>query len=103
MGLNEKHMACERIKTNKVMKRLKNDHAGHENGDTGSGTLKPFRSDSGVCIEVSKTNTRMSTYDSGMYRGMIRARLRVGSVSEGTSGTRYVIRVTLRVGSVSEG
>ena len=67
VGLNEKHMACERIETNKVMIRLKNDHAGHDTGDTGSGTLKPFRSDSGVYVEVSKTNTRTSTYDSGMY------------------------------------
>ena len=79
-------MACERIETNKVMIRLQNDHVGHENGDTGSGTLKSFHSESGACVEVSKTNTRMSTYDSVMYRGMIRVRLRVGSVSEGTSG-----------------
>ena len=68
VGLNEKHMACERIETNKVMIRLQNDHVGHKNGDTGSGSLKPFRSESGVCVEVSKTNTRMSTYDIGMYR-----------------------------------
>ena len=67
MGLNEKHMACERIETNKLMIRLQKDHVGHENGDTGSGMLKPFRSDSGVCVKVSKTNTRMSTYDSGIY------------------------------------
>ena len=30
----------------------------------------------------------MSTYDSGMYRDMIRVTLRVGSVSEGQFGTR---------------
>ena len=72
----------------KVTKQLKNDHAGHENGDTGSGTLKPFRSDSRACVEVSKTNTRMSTYDSGMYRDMIRVTLRVGSVLEGRFGTQ---------------
>ena len=88
-------MSCEKIETNKVMIRLKNDHAGHENGDTGSGTLKPFHSDSGLCVEVSKTNTRMSKYDSDMHRDMIRVRLQVGSMSEGTFGTRDMIRVTL--------
>ena len=81
-------MPCERIETNKVMIRLKNDHVGHENGDTGSGTLKPFRSDSGVCVEVSKTNTRMSTYNCGMYRDMIRVTLQVGRVPEGRVGTQ---------------
>ena len=88
MGLNEKHVTCERIETNKVMIRLKNNHVGHENRNTDSGTPRTFRSDSGVCVEVSKTNTRMSTYDSGMYRDMIRVTLRVGSVSEGQFGNR---------------
>ena len=50
--------------------------------------MKPFRSDSGVCVEVSKTNTRMSTYDSGMHRSMICVTFRVGSVSESRFGTR---------------
>ena len=75
VGLNEKHMACERIETNKVMILLQNDHVGHKKRDTGSGTLKPFHSDSRVYVEVSKTNTRMSTYDSGMYQDMIRLKL----------------------------
>ena len=35
MGLNEKHMICERMETNKVMIRLQNNHVSHENGDTG--------------------------------------------------------------------
>ena len=64
MGLNEKHML-----------RLRNDHTGHENGGTGSGTLNPFRSDSGACVDVSKSKTKMSMYDSDMYRDMIRVRL----------------------------
>ena len=87
VGMNEKHMACEIIEKNKVMIRLRNDHTGHKNGGTGSGTLKPFHSDSGACVDVSKIKTRMSTYGSGMYRDMIHVRLRVGNVSEGTSGT----------------
>ena len=38
-----------------------------------------------------------------MHRDMIRVRLQVGSVSEGTFVTQDMIRVILRVGSVSEG
>ena len=67
LGLNEKHMTCERIETNTVMIRMRNDHTGHENGGTGSGTLNPFRSDSGACVDVSKSKTKMSMYDSDMY------------------------------------
>ena len=66
VGLNKKHMACERIKTNKVVIRLQNDHAGHNNRDTGSGTLKPFHSDSWESVGLNKINTRMSTYNIGM-------------------------------------
>ena len=69
------------------MIRLRNDHTGHENGGTGSGTLKPFRSDSGVCVGVSKNTTRMSTYDIGMYLDTL-GNFRVGSVSEGRFGTQ---------------
>ena len=87
VGLNEKHMACERIEKKKVTIRLRNDHTGHENGGTGSGTLKPFYSDSGACVDVSKSNTRMSTYDIGMYQDT-RGHFQVGSVSEGRFGIR---------------
>ena len=31
VGLNEKHMACERIEKNTVMIRLRNHHTGHKN------------------------------------------------------------------------
>ena len=30
VGLNEKHMGCERIEINKVMMRLQNNHVGNE-------------------------------------------------------------------------
>ena len=69
------------------MIRLRNHHTGHKNGGTGSGTLKPFRSDSGACVDVSKSNTRMSTYDIGMYRDTL-GHFQVGSVSEGQFGNR---------------
>ena len=87
MGLNEKPMIFERIEKTKMMIQFCNGHTGHKNGGTGSGTLKPFRSDSGACVDVSKSNTRMSTYDIGMYRDTL-GHFQVGSVSEGQFGTR---------------
>ena len=80
-------MVCERIEKNKVMLRLRNHHTDHENRGTGSGTLKHFRSDSGACVDVRKSNSSMSMYDIGMYRDTL-GYFQVGSVLEGRFGTR---------------